>query len=206
MGAREDILAIPDELLRSGKVTEATLVRMDFATGQRRFWTGWGDLEVGGEVWQGTGDVISISSLGASFNLSAVPLEFKLAATEEYLALIKGASSVYQGRAVTVYQLLFVTQQAVASDGAEWEPGVATEPWQPIGAPYAIFTGTMRRLNVRFAGLDEASMTLKCEGLFVRRSAPAHGFWTDRDQQARHAGDKGCELVAKYRDYNPRWI
>jgi len=36
MGVRDDLLDIPDDLLRTGRVSEATLVFMDFRDNPRR--------------------------------------------------------------------------------------------------------------------------------------------------------------------------
>ena len=66
MGAREDLLAIPDEVLRSGKIGQAVLVHMDFKDSPKRWWTGFGDLEVNGHLWQGLGDLITISPISSS--------------------------------------------------------------------------------------------------------------------------------------------
>ena len=41
MPIRDDLLAIPDAELRTGRIGQAALVFMDFRDTPRRWWTGW---------------------------------------------------------------------------------------------------------------------------------------------------------------------
>jgi hypothetical protein len=195
MAARDDLLAIPDELLRNGSIAEAVLCWMDFATGAKRWWAGFGDLDHAGFVWQGTGDTIGISDLNTDYQMSADPVTFDLAATPEMIALAQISTSAVRGRSVIVYSQLF---SATGSQNVG--------PWQPIGSPFSLFSGTMGQMSYSAEGPANARIQLQCEGLWVRRNAPPRGLLTDRDQQARVPGDKGCERMAIYTNYEPRWI
>jgi len=189
MTARDDILAIPDELLRTGKIAEAGLVFMDFASGARRWWTGTGNLVTAGHTWQGTGDVIEIGAVQAAYTPVAQPLTFQMAATAEMIDRVVNAEADVIGRKVTLFGHLFSLQ-----------------PFTPIGAPYAHFAGTMEKLRFRQRGVDQARIELTCEGWLYRRVAPPRGRLTYADQMARHPGDKGLEYIGKYEDYETRWF
>ena len=78
MGARDDLLAIPDEVLRNGNIAQAVLVHMDFRDTPKRWWTGFGDLNAGAHTWQGLGDLISISQITSSYKPSAKPATFEV--------------------------------------------------------------------------------------------------------------------------------
>lgn len=195
MGAREDLLAIPDELLRNGDIAEAVLCWMDFASGAKRWWAGFGDLQHAGHLWQGTGDVISISDLTSDYQMSADPVTFSMAATTEMIELLLNARAAVRGRRVIVYSQLFAV---VPQDGGQ--------PWQTRGSPMALFTGTMGPMAFSAEATKSSMVSLQCEGLWARRNAPPRGLWTDRDQQARYPGDKGYERVALYTNYETRWI
>lgn len=195
MGARDDLLAIPDADLRAGDVGEAVLVFMDFATGAKRWWTGFGDLDHAGYVWQGTGDVISIGEIAASTNLEADALVFSMAATAEMMALVRSASTAVRGRTVQVFSQLFAVN-----------PHDGLMPWQPMGPPLSLFTGTMEQMTFTALAATQRQITLSCESYFVRRNAPPRGQWSDADQRARHPGDKGLERVPLYENYSVRWI
>jgi hypothetical protein len=195
MGVRDDLLAIPDADLRSGNVAAAVLVWMDFATGAKRWWSGFGDLTHAGHTWQGLGDLISISEIGAGFGTDSEGLQFGLAATAEMMALVQAGSTAVRGRQVVVYDQLFLVNP---SDG--------TQPWQPMGAPIALFSGTMQPLTYSAKGATERAIQLTAENVFVRRNAPPQGQLTDADQRARSAADRGLERVDLYQNYQTRWI
>lgn len=191
MGAREDLLAIPDEVLRSGEIGQAVLVFMDFRDAPKRWWTGFGDMDVAGHTWQGLGDLISISPIQSTYQVSAEQVTFQVAATQEMLALALAAKTRVRDRAVTIFLQLF------AMEGAD--------RGQPIGSPIALYNGTMQRMPWSADGPDNRTISLECEGLFFRRNAAPRGRWTDADQKARHPGDKGFERLPLYQNYETRW-
>lgn len=201
MGVREDLLAIPDETLRSGRIGHAALVWMDFAGGAKRWWTGFGDLDVAGQRWQGLGDLIGISPIETSYNLSAKPVSFTLSCTKEMLALAINAKARVRDRTVMVYSQLFAVE-AMASftaGGGEILRG------QPLGSPWVMFSGTMQRMPYRTTASDR-TLTVEAEGLFFRRNAPPRGRWTDADQKARWPGDRGFERLPIYAGgYEAKW-
>ncbi|MER5172670.1 hypothetical protein [Thioclava kandeliae] len=186
--SRADLLAIPDADLREGRVQHAILVHMDFLDAPRRWWTGWGDMEHDGYVWQGTGDLISIAGLESNYSLNANQVTFSMTATPEMVANALEARARVRGRDVTVSLGLF----------AEGAPS-------PM-ASFALFAGTMERMPWALEGTTNWTLTLECEGLFARRNAPPRGRWTDADQKARHSGDKGFERLPLYANgYETKW-
>lgn len=201
MGVRDDLLAIPDEVLRTGRIGQAALVWMDFAGGAKRWWTGFGDLQTAGHTWQGVGDLIGISPIETNYGLSAKPMTFTLACTPEMLAKAINAKAQVRDRVVMVYNQLFAVE-AMASftpGGGEILRG------QPLGPPFVMFSGTMQRMPWR-ATANERTLTLEAEGLFFRRNAPPRGRWTDADQKARWPGDQGLERLPIYvNGYETRW-
>ncbi|MFG6081596.1 hypothetical protein ACEUZ9_002220 [Paracoccus litorisediminis] len=202
MGAREDLLAIPDELLRNGSIAQAVLVYMDFKDGPKRWWTGFGDLDVGGHRWEGIGDLIGMSPISASYTYSAQEMTFTVAATPEMLGLALAAKARVRDRAVIVYQQLFAVEAMAGFTPA----GTEVMSGQPIGSPGSLFSGTMQKMPWSASGPSQRSLTVTAEGLFFRLNAPPRGRWTDADQKARYPGDKGCERLPIYaKGYETRW-
>ncbi|WP_423212246.1 hypothetical protein [Paracoccus yeei] len=201
MGAREDLLAIPDDVLRSGQIAQAVLVHMDFQGAPKRWWSGFGDLEVAGQTWQGLGDLISISPISSTYQVSAEQVTFELAATPEMLSLALAAKSRVRERAVTIYLQLFANARMTAftAGGGELLTG------DPVGSPMALYSGLMMRMPWSASGSTERRIRLECEGLFFRRNAPPRGRWTDSDQKARYLGDRGFERLPIYVNYETRW-
>ena len=169
MGAREDLLAIPDEVLRSGKIGQAVLVHMDFKDSPKRWWTGFGDLEVNGHLWQGLGDLITISPISSSYQVSAKQVTFEVAATPEMLALALAAKTRVRDRAVTVSLQLFAVeaQAAFTAGGGEVMRG------QPLGPPIPMFVGTMQRMpwSARGASSRRPSVAKIADDASPRRCA-----------------------------------
>ena len=195
MTIRDDINAIPDADLRSGAISADYLVHMDFVDMPKRWWTGWGDLESGGHVWQGIGDMISISDLPASYGPSADQITLTLqGATQEMLALAKAASSRVYGRDITVYQQFFSVTPVDST----------AQPWSPLGPAFALYSGRMDQMTYKASEVTRA-IELTAEGLFTNRNAPPNGRWTDADQKRRHPGDRGCDRMHLYTNYSPIW-
>ena len=200
MTARDDLLAIPDEVLRSGMIQHGVFVHMDFRDTPRRWWTGFMDMPYDGHLWQGVGDVISISNLTSAFGLSAQKVTFQLAATQEMVDLATEAKGRVRDRAITIYQALFALEP-VTIGGVTYRSDLDG----PIAA-FSLFSGTMQRMTWGGKGPTERSLSLESEGLFFRRNAAPRGRWTDADQKARYPGDRGLERLPLFANgYETRW-
>lgn len=198
MGARDDLLAIPDEVLRQGRIGGAALVFMDFRDNPKRWWSGFGDVNAGGHTWQGVGDLIGISPIETAYDLSAQPVTFTVSVTPEMLANALNAKDQVRDRAVTV------SLQLIAIEGQDGD----MQRGQPIGSPMVMFSGLMQRMPWSASGPTQRTLMVEAEGLFFRRNAPPRGRWTDADQKARYPGDRGLERLPLYSGggYDPRWI
>lgn len=202
MPARDDLLAIPDEVLRDGSIAQAVLVHMDFQGAPKRWWTGFGDLVVGGQSWQGFGDLIGVSQIESSYSVSARQVTFTVAATPEMLGLALAAKDRVQGRSVTVYLQLFANAQMAAftAGGSELMTG------DPIGSPMSLFTGTMEGMPYSGTGTTERRIAIEAWGIWMKRNAAPRGRWTHSDQQARYPGDRGFERLPLYANgYETEW-
>lgn len=200
MTARDDLLAIPDEFLRRGLIVSAVFVHMDFLGAPRRWWTGFGDIEHDGHLWQGVGDVISISDLTTSYSISAQKVTFQLAATQEMLALALAAKARVRNRAITISQAL-LAREPVEVNGRTYR----TDLDGPL-ATFSLFSGTMQKMPWSATGSTERTLSLECEGLFFRRNAAPRGRWSDADQRARFSGDRGLERLPLYQNgYETEW-
>lgn len=194
MGAREDLLAVPDEMLRDGRIGQEMLVFMNFLDGPKRWWTGFGDLDVGGHRWLGVGDLIDISPIETTYSVSAEQVTFQMAATAELVALSLASRARVRDRAVRVYLQYFLLGESFLYGDDQ----ILVESGQPLASPLSIFSGTMQGMPWEMNGPNSRSISLECEGLFFRRNAAPRGRWTDADQKARWAGDRGLERLPIY--------
>ena len=68
-----------------------------------------------------------------------------------------------------------------------------------IEDPKSIWSGLMDSMRETYSNGDDGpvrTITLTAETLFQDRARPPYGAYSDADQKARYAGDKGCERVA----------
>ena len=201
MPARDDLLAIPDEVLRDGSIAQAVLVHMDFQGAPKRWWTGFGELVVGGQSWQGLGDLIGVSQIESSYSVSARQVTFTVAATPDMLGLALNAKDRVRDRDVSIYLQLFANATLVSftPGGGEILSG------EPIGSPMSLFTGTMQRMPFEGEGTTKRRITVEAWGIWMKRNAAPRGRWTDSDQKARYPGDRGFERLPLYTKYETKW-
>ena len=194
MGAREDLLAIPDEMLRDGRIGQELLVFMDFRDNPKRWWTGFGALDVAGHRWMGVGDLIDISPIETSYSVSAEQVTFQMAATRDLVELSLASRDRVRDRSVRVYLQYFLLDE----DFLYGPDQVLVTSGQPIASPMSLFSGTMQGMPWEMTGTTQRSISLECEGLFFRRNSAARGRWTDPDQKARYPNDRGLERLPIY--------
>lgn len=88
---------------------------------------------------------------------------------------------------------------------AEWLGAPVTQSLQmyadgaPVGPAISLHRGWLADIPPR-ESVDETFLELRVESVFARRNWTPLGAYTDRDQQRRHPGDKGCQYVASLVD------
>lgn len=164
------------------------LVEFRFASETMRVWNGNTELVTGGNTYlpmygygsiDGLGMASGTASESVSFQMSGLPSQ-----TLDFLAMALDANNEVDQRIVVVALQLF------------------DEEWQPLGNPAPIFWGFMQPPRVSRTEMNGAegatqSITMTAENAFFNRSRPAHGRYTDRDQQQRANGDKFFQFAPK---------
>lgn len=167
----------------AGRVVRvAWLARFDFASGTQRYWPGFGPLVTsGGHEWTGTQGMASIGEIAASIGGSAPEQTFTLSGIDaDFVAAAQASKAEYYGRLCFVYFQFF------------------DEAWQVLDAPVAFWWGKMYSITAAQQADDNGftrTITLSAESVFSSRRRPRYGTYTDRDQQMRFPGDKGCQRV-----------
>lgn len=168
--------------LAGRSVRVSPLMRFDFLSGTSRFWTGFGTLRtLDGAEWLGTQGLGSLGEITGSMNGTAPEQTFTLSGVDaDFVASAQASKAEYYGRLCFVYFQFF--------DAA----------WQPLDNPVAFWWGRMYGLTAGQATAEDGftrTITLSAETFFANRRRPRNGYYTDRDQQARFPGDRGCERV-----------
>jgi hypothetical protein len=184
-----------DAYVAKRSIAGSLLIFMDFKDAPRRWWPGFGDIVAGGQTWQGTGELLSVEGLEQPQGTSAPQTTFTLSGVDAaIITLARQASDRVKNRRVIVYVQFF-----------QAEPEAGEEAWSNLDAPAAIWTGRMDQIRYAASGVGSRSITVTAESLWVNRSRPAFGLFTDRDQNARFAGDRGLEQVSDLVSKSVRW-
>lgn len=164
-------------------VRVAPLLRFDFLSGAGRYWPGFGRLRTNDDQeWTGAQGTASIGEIALPLGGQAPEQTFTLSGVDAgFVAKARADQSEYINRMCWIFLQWF------------------GDDWQPLDLPFAIWSGRMAGLSHARQSDDSGftqTITLKAESLFASRKRPPHGRYTDRDQQARYPGDKGCERTA----------
>lgn len=174
-------------ILTASTVRVAFLVKFDFASGAEYAWNGNTNLTVGGNTYLpmfGMGQIegLGLSAGGASDSVTISVSGLPDQALGFLAKALENTPSVDQ-QLLTVYLQLFDSE------------------WQTVGNPIPIFWGFMQPPKVsrtEMQGTDGSvqSISIVAENAFFNRARPPYGRYTDRDQQARSAGDKFFGFVS----------
>jgi hypothetical protein len=175
--------------LASGqRLMVAALFRFEFLSRTMRFWDGVRELTAGGQVWEGSSDVISVSGMGHSRNMSAQQVTFTLSgATGELIQFAAGNQQEVTNRPCAVF-LQFLAEDRSTLDN-----------------PFAVWSGNMDTMGFSVGG-DSQQIQLTAETLFVSRIRAPYAYQTDRDQQARWPGDTGFQFMPLLRNKTVPWL
>lgn len=180
-------------------------VEMLFDESSLRLWTGLGELNFGGNVWVGAGELLSISTVqetsdivvrGADLTLSAIP------SNVVSLAL----SEPYQGRVCNIYFGMFSRGSALQESGdfilLEDGSKILLED-QSTGLSN-IFSGYMDEMNIEEAP-DTATIELKVENKLIDLERQRVRRYTSAYQKSKFPGDKGFDFVEDLQDKRVVW-
>jgi hypothetical protein len=175
-----------------GKINLARLHFMDFRFDPMRAWEGFGRLAtIDGQVWDGVGDVVTVSGGGYQSGLSATNMVVTVAAGADVLsdpiitAALKSESRVY-GRRYIQYLQFF------------------NEDWQPVDRPKPVFVGVMDRMSFSYTA-DQRQVILNIETPFVRRRTPRTDYFSGPSQKKRDANDTFLDGLSALRDKTVTW-
>lgn len=183
-------MAIPSNIatvFASANPGLALLLKFDFVSGTKRVYTGFGPLTtLDGQQWDGVGDVISVDGLSVAVG-GAAP-EGRIIASgvsAQLLATAIGEESEYERRPLSIFLQAFDGQTL-------------------IGNPLPFGLRLMTSMEVQREA-DRRTIAINHESIFISRNSPAASSYSDRDQQRRYPGDRGCERVPLLINKTERW-
>lgn len=190
----------------SGATLRVTpLVEIDFRSGTRYFWQGFGPLTTGSgdtaQEWTGMNNMGAITQVPTGFTEGAPEVTFSLAGPPEILARIRDDQEESLHRDARVY-LQFLR---VAMTPEE----VMTE-WQPLDDPIHVFWGRMGPLSIERRMAKEGQtpirvVTVKAISALVNRRRPPLAVYSHTEQQIRSPGDQMFRNMSQMLESVVQW-
>ena len=160
-------------------VRPAYFVRMVFDSGESpnvlNLWSGVGDLAYGGNTYAGVGDLLSISSVAESSDISATGINVAITGIKSSFIVI-AKDHEYQGRPLSVSLGAFDANGALIAD------------------PLIVFSGVMDTMKIAESG-STSTITISVENKLIAFERSRVRRYTAEDQKIDHPTDKGFEFV-----------
>lgn len=171
--------------IQAGTLRPVLLFEGVFATGTLNAWTGIGTLSWDSKSWVGTGALGTVSPIEETDQVRAAGVQVTMngiSAANIALAL----QSCRQGAAGKVWLALLDVSGAI------------------VGTPYLAFSGRLDVPIIDEAG-ETATITISYESRLADLDLPRIRRYTDEDQRAEFADDRGLEYVAGLQDKQIAW-
>lgn len=160
-------------------VRPAYFVRMVFDSGESpnelNLWSGIGDLTYGGNTYLGVGDLLSISDIKETSDISATGINVVLSGVKTSFIVI-AKDHEYQGRALSVSLGAFDSVGALIAD------------------PVIVFSGFMDTMIISENG-EYSTINVSVENKLIAFERSKVRRYTAEDQKIDHPTDKGFEFV-----------
>ena len=160
-------------------VRPAYFVRMVFDSGESpnvlNLWSGVGDLAYGGNTYTGVGDLLSISSVAESSDISATGINVAITGIKSSFIVI-AKDHEYQGRPLSVSLGAFDANGALIAD------------------PLIVFSGFMDTMKIAESG-STSTISISVENKLIAFERSRVRRYTAEDQKIDHPTDKGFEFV-----------
>ena len=151
------------------------LVELDFASGPFRAWTGLGQLNWAGKVFEGVGSIGAVGEVEETVELRAVRLTLALSPVPQEAVDIALAERSFRLRPALLWGALLDAEGAFIAD------------------PFPLWAGLMDTMEVTDGA--EPRVALTCESRLVDLERAEVRRYTDADQQAEYPGDRFFEYV-----------
>ena len=148
-------------------------------------WSGFGDLTFNGKNYLGVGNLLSISAVDESTDLTATGASIVLSGIQSpFLAIARDED--YQGRPITIYL------------------GALDDTGDLIASPTVLFSGFMDVMTISEAG-ETSTISVTAENKLIAFDRSYVRRYTAEDQKIDYPNDMGFEFVAKIADQEIIW-
>lgn len=168
------------EAIAEGHSCHAALfVENHFNAGVSRNWTGLGTISIGGHDWIGTGELVKLGALAFGADDAAPGLTMTLSGVDPAFVTEARTMPSVHGLEQFIY-LQFFDADTLA----------------PVGDFYELDRRFLDVIGFSIQGPGAASISLSSESEWTGLNTAAYQDWSNADQQALFAGDRGLEYIA----------
>ena len=178
-----------------------------------RLWNGYGDLKINGLTYSGAGELLQISDIRESSDLSANGATFTLSSLIPDFPIYSLAKKTpYQGRPARVYLGLFDPDLKGSLALGTGDDLLAVDDWygtlqitESIPTTFfELFTGYMDQMTIE-SGPEAMTLSVSVENRLIDLKRPRLRRYTDNAQQAKFSGDLAFEFVNRIQDEDLTW-
>ena len=159
----------------SDLVRPIMLIDMAFST-TLYLWNGIGDLSHGGNTYTGVGDLLGVSPMGESTDISAKGCTITLSGANASL-VTKAKTESYQGNSVSI------------------KLGAIDDNGDIVSDPVIVFKGFMDVMSITEGG-EYSTISVSVENNLILFDKSKVRRYTDNDQRIDHPADEGFSFVA----------
>lgn len=197
-----------DEIEKAA-VTAFFAVELFFQTQTLRFWSGLGEQTIDGNIYIGSGNMLGISTIDETSEISAKGATLTLSGIPSELISL-ALSEPYQGRKCKIYFGILQTDTEYLSqednslilneDGS----GIILSQLDVAATMSEIFSGYIDQMNID-EGPETATISVGVESRLIDLQRPRVRRYTHESQRARFPNDKGFEYVNDLQNKKFAW-
>jgi hypothetical protein len=184
-------------------------IELFFDTSTLRFWSGLGEVTLDGETYVGSGQMIQISSVDETLDVSAKGATLTLSGLPSDL-LSLAIQEPYQGRKCKIYFGIkdnasqFLQQENDDYILTETGAYIDTNPASPVNVMAEIFSGYIDQMNID-EGAESSSIAVYVESRLIDLQRPRERRYTSESQKSRFPNDRGFEFVEDLQAKKFQW-
>lgn len=171
------------------------------------FWTGLGDLTVDSKTYTGTGNMLSISQVKETADISAAGATLSLTGIPTDIIAL-ALQVPYQGRLCRIkFGLLDAKRNVLLLENGSTlllEDGNAVDIDPATPALTTLFVGYMDQMSID-EGPETSTVTLAVESKLIDLERPRIARYTSASQKSRYAGDLAFDFVPDLQDRPLAW-
>lgn len=197
------------EELELASVTAFFAVELFFQTTTLRFWSGLGELVLGGQTYVGSGSMLGISTIDETAEIAAKGATLTLSGLPSELISL-ALSEPYQGRKCKIYFGLRRSSENYLKqeDGSlilnEDGSAFLLSTLEDADVMSEVFTGYIDQMNID-EGPETSTISVGVESRLIDLQRPRVRRYTHESQRARFPNDRAFEFVNDLQNKKFAW-